>query len=243
MIRRHLRRALGGVRDLLIGPPKLPLVDELARRDDRFDAFARTLDFVNYESVPGDIMEFGVFGGQSLALLARAHSFDSKGMSRRVVGFDSFAGLPASCEQHARWRAGDCARTHAWHPLMPVGTPVTPDLVRGLFRACGLPEPALEIGLFEETVPRAIPSRYGAAAVLHVDCDLYESTRDVLEGVLPALQEGTVVLFDDWLHYKASARMGEARAFQEFLDKHREWEAVPWRAYATFCQAFILRRS
>lgn len=243
MIRRRLRRGLGRVRDLLLGRSELPLVDELARRDDRFNAFAYALDFVNYERVPGDIMEFGVFGGQSLALLARAHSFDPKGMSRRVVGFDSFGGLPASGEPHARWRAGDCARTHSWHPLVPEGTRVTPDVVRALFRACGLPEPALEVGLFEETVPRAIPSRYEAVAVLHVDCDLYESTRDVLEAVVPALQEGTVLLFDDWFHYKASARMGEARAFHEFLEKHREWDAVPWRAYATFCQAFILRRS
>jgi hypothetical protein len=78
--------------------------------------------------------------------------------------------------------------------------------------------------------------------VLHVDCDLYESARDVLESAAPALQDGSVLLFDDWFHYRAHPGKGESRAFDEFLGRRPEWDARPWGSYGTFCAAFILSR-
>jgi hypothetical protein len=209
---------------------------------DRFSMYVRVADFVNYEAVEGDILEFGVFGGVSLALLAKAHSFDPKGMTRRIVGFDSFHGLPRSEEPHARWRSGDCSRIHAWHPTLEKGQAVTPEVTRELFRLCDLPEPELEVGLFQETLPRTIPGKYRAAAIVHIDCDLYESTKVVLEGVAPILQEGTLLLFDEWFSYKGNPARGEARAFFEFLESHREWGSQAYHAYGPWSNSFILYR-
>ncbi len=236
---RERLRALGR---RLLGERPLPLVDRLARGDARFSTFVCAAEYVNFEAVPGDVAEFGVFGGVSLALIAKALSFDPKGQQRKVVGFDSFEGLPASEEAHARWAPGDCAALHSAHPLAPTGSPVTPGLVRDLFARCGLPEPALEVGRFDATLPSAVPGRYPRLALVHVDCDLYESTRDVLEGIAPALQDGTLLLFDDWFHYKGRPDRGEARAFHEFLERHPEWGAAHYRSYATFCNAFIVHR-
>jgi hypothetical protein len=193
-------------------------------------------------SVPGDIVEAGVFGGLSLAILAKAATFDPKGMARRIVGVDSFDGLPASEDVHPRWTPGDCARIATAHPLAEPNEPVTPDLVRRLFEACELPPPLLYRGRFAEVLPPVVPSVHEAIALLHVDCDLYESARDVFAAVAPALQDGTLVLFDDWFHYKAHPAKGEARAFHEFLSARPEWTAVHWRSYATFGNAFILVR-
>jgi len=241
-IRRHLRRTLGIARDFVVGRPELSVIDRLARDDRRTPVFAAALEFVNYEKVDGDIVEFGVFAGASLALLSRCHEDDTKEMARRVVGFDSFDGLPVSAEQHARWRPGACSTMHARHPLVAVGARVTPQVTRDLFAACELPAPELHVGLFEDTVPRVIPSKYPAIAVAHIDCDLYESTRTVLHAVVPALQDGTILLFDDWFHYRGDPNKGEARAYSEFLACHPEWQSVHYRTYATFCNAFILSR-
>lgn len=208
----------------------------------RFEAFVSTAELVNFERVPGAVVEMGVFGGSSLALLAKAFSFSSIGRERRLVGFDSFQGLPEASEDHAVWEEGDCARIHSWHPLFPEGTPVTPQLTRDLFEACGLPAPEIVDGLFDETLPEWVPEKIPEVAVVHVDCDLYESTRTVLRALAPAFQEGTVLLFDDWYHYKGNPNRGEARAFHEFLDENPEWGANPYRTYATFCRAFILYR-
>lgn len=224
------------------GTRALPVIDRLARRDPRWDTFVQAIEYVNYEAVPGDVVEFGVFSGLSLALLARACAFDAKGMNRCIAGFDSFEGLPGSAEPHARWQPGDCATNQAWHPVLAPGDPVTPQATQALFAACGLGEPLLHVGPFSRTLPAAFPSRHPQVALAHIDCDLYESTRDVLEALAPVLQDGSVLLFDDWFHYKGHPRKGEARAFHEFLAAHPEWQAVQYRAYATFSNAFILYR-
>jgi hypothetical protein len=234
---------LGRLRKLASGAPRQSVMDQLVHQHrPRWDTFVSAAEYLNFEGVPGDVVEFGVFAGSSLALLARAFSFDPKGMERRVAGFDSFAGLPPAAEGHARWRPGDCATNHSWHPLLPLGAPVTPQSTLDLFGACGLPRPEIEDGPFEETVPRTVPGRYPRIALAHIDCDLYESTRTVLAGIAPALQDGALLLFDDWFHYKGHPGKGEARAFAEFLETHPEWGAVQYRAYATFCNSFILYR-
>jgi hypothetical protein len=226
----------------ILGPRPVPLIDQLARKDARWSTFVDAMEYVNYEQVPGDVVECGVFGGISLALLTRAAAFDAKGMSRRIVGIDSFAGLPLSAEPHARWREGDCATMHAPHPVVSVGEPVSSHVTRRLFTRCELPQPILHEGQFADVLPRIVSDELLAVSVLHVDCDLYESTRDVFAGLAPVLQDGTLVLFDDWFHYRGDPRKGEARAFHEFLVSHGEWQAVQWRTYGTFCNAFILVR-
>lgn len=214
----------------------------IIRNDGRSETYFRAIEYVNFEQVPGDIVECGVFGGLSLALFAKGATFDPQGLHRRIIGIDTFEGLPPATESHARWRTGDCASMHAWHPLVRVGDAISIGTTRELFALCALAPPVLHKGLFADVLPRVVPSEIPSIALLHVDCDLYESTRDALAGVAPALQDGAMLLFDDWFHYKGRPDRGEARAFGEFLDLHPEWQAVPWRVYGTFCQAFILVR-
>src|SRR5258708_5368634 len=97
----------------------LPIMSEMIRRDARTATFFAALDYINYERVPGDVVEFGVYTGISLALFAQGQAFDPKGMTRRFVGFDSFDGLPPSADAHARRKPRDCAVNHSWHPILP----------------------------------------------------------------------------------------------------------------------------
>jgi hypothetical protein len=230
------------VRDVVIGNGELPIMTQIIRRDPRSQTFLSAIDYVNYEGIPGDVVEFGVFTGLSLAQLAQGHQFDTKGMQRRFIGFDSFEGLPSSSDPHPRWQPADCAVNHGWHPRLAVGARVTPDVTRDLFAACELPPPLLRVGAFSETVARAVPSEIPAIALAHFDCDLYESTRDSLHASAPALQDGAMLMFDDWFHYRGNPRKGQARAFAEFLSAHPEWTAAPYRSYGTFCQAFVISR-
>src|SRR5262249_47193684 len=117
----------------VVGPAPQSPIARLIRADPRWDTFNAAIEYINYEAVPGDIVEFGVFTGVSLALFAKAYSFDHKGMVRRIVGLDSFEGLPGSGEAHARWQPGACARNRVWHPLIDVGDRVTPEVTRELF--------------------------------------------------------------------------------------------------------------
>lgn len=239
---RRGRAWLGATKAALFGSRPSP-IEQIVARDRRFPMYRRAIEFVDYEKVEGDILEFGVFTGMSLAMLAEAYRRRwQTDVERRLAGFDSFSGLKGLSEQHPRWEEGDCAINDSWHPLLAVGARVTPDVTLRLFEASGLPRPEVEAGRFEETLPRLLGSKYRRAAIVHIDCDLYEPTRWVLDSLEPLLQDGTLLLFDDWFHYRANPEAGESRALQAFLETHPGWEAIQYRAYATFCNSFVMHR-
>ncbi len=59
-----------------------------------------------------------------------------------------------------------------------------------------------------------------------MDCDLYSSTRTVLELAAPQLRSGSIVVFDDLLAFPGYEDH-ELRAFEEFTDASGlRWEIV-----------------
>ena len=110
-----------------------------------------------------------------------------------VIGFDSFQGLPE------KWREG---------------------FDKGMF-ACEPPEvrnATIVPGLFEDTLPDFdFPDRVG---LVHIDCDLYSSTKTVLEHLEPHLRPGCILVFDEWHGFPgASEEAHEQKAFREFASR------------------------
>jgi hypothetical protein len=110
---------------------------------------------------------------------------------QKIYGFDSFEGLPED------WR---------------------PDVGKGSFRA-GLPPVAanveLVVGWFDRTVPPFLAENAGPASLIHVDCDLYSSTRTVFDCCRDRIGPGTILVFDEFFNY-VGWRLHEYRAFMEF---------------------------
>lgn len=144
----------------------------------------------------GMALEFGVFSGRTLGVIARARR------SREVYGFDSFEGLPEN------WRVGFPAGTFGGD-MLPAGVP----RVRGA---------ELVPGWFDETLPRFLEEHPGPVAFLHIDADLYSSARTVLELVGPRLHTGSVIVFDEFFNYQGWED-GEFRAWEEYV-KTTEWQ-------------------
>jgi len=70
-------------------------------------------------------------------------------------------------------------------------------------------------GLFAETLPVDF---HDPLAFVHIDCDLYTSTRDVLTGIASFVVPGTVFIFDElvaWRHVNTNWRANEWRAYLE----------------------------
>lgn len=163
-------------------------------------------------SVEGWVAEFGVYRGETLRLLA-----DGAGASREVVGFDSFDGLPED-----------------WGSLLP----------KGHFRT-DVPSFAtdanvrLEVGRIEETLPRFLERERDPFALVHIDCDLYATTRFVLEQLLPRMRRGSVLVFDEYYGYPSYA-YHEYRAWKEVRDA-APFSARPL-AYSSNSCAFEIER-
>jgi len=159
--------------------------------------------------VPGLVLEFGVRFGHSLrAIAARA--------GQPVHGFDSFTGLPGAWQGNAPGLYSTGGRL----PAMPSGVTLHP-------------------GWFAETLPGFLadhpdqPLRFA-----NVDCDLYESARDVLAALAARVVPGSVLAFDEFL-MNPGWQEDEFRAFHEAADRHG-WRATVL-AVSPFAKQAVLR--
>jgi benzoyl-CoA reductase/2-hydroxyglutaryl-CoA dehydratase subunit BcrC/BadD/HgdB len=82
-----------------------------------------------------------------------------------------------------------------------------------------------------------------SAAIVYIDCDLYASTKHVLQFVKQFLVDGTIVCFDDYYNYKANPEQGEQLAVKEFLEEQNEVKFIGWFDYSPLGKSFIVRRN
>jgi hypothetical protein len=133
-------------------------------------------------------LEFGVYTGSTLEVIA--HARDKKS----VYGFDSFQGLPET-----------------WRPGFPAGTFATDDLP-------DVPGAELVVGTFDDTLPEFIGEHAGPVDFVHVDCDLYWSTKTVLDHIGAHLHPGSIVVFDEYFNYPGWQEH-EHRAWSEYVEQ------------------------
>jgi len=155
-----------------------------------FDTQRDLLDYsLSQVSVSGHYLEFGVFSGGTIRYIARRKP------SLTVHGFDSFEGLP-----------------EAWSGFNLGG--------RAFSRKSRLPRVpanvALHKGRFNESIAGWVTANPGPIAFVHIDCDLYSSTVDILTGLAERLQPGTVIVFDEYFNYPGWEQH-EFKAWREFV--------------------------
>ncbi len=138
---------------------------------------------------PGLALEFGVATGTTLAIIADAVAHD-----RLVAGFDSFTGLPET------WRTGFPAGEFAQDPPRDI------------------PGATVVVGLFDDTLPAFLANNDEQIAFMHLDADLYSSTKTVLDLAGDRLAPNAVLLFDEFFNFPGW-QLHEFRAWTEFIDR------------------------
>lgn len=162
---------------------------------------------------PGDYLEFGVARGTSLIsafdIARNNHTFDQM----RFFAFDSFRGLPSG---EGDFVAGDMA--YAQNTFMSFIERAGVDLERVRTTQ----------GFFDKTLTAELAAvlriAHGRAHIVHIDCDLYQSTVPVLDFIAPLLGAGSVIIFDDWFSFDQEpnpAEYGEQRAFAEWIERSK----------------------
>ena len=225
----------------LATPPQSPSVSredryrEIMRRhidDENFVrqhmVFARRMNILrtlfHYElfkmvrDVPGDIVECGVYQGESLLNFARfMETFNTGDRLRRVIGFDHFKGLQdITAEDRGDPKQGN--HEGGWNPEH--FHPSLMELIDLFHEDSFVPSrPRISIveGDIRETSKRYVEEDDPGLriALLHLDCDLYEPTLASLEAFYPRVVTGGVVVFDE---YAFAGWPGESKAVDEYFD-------------------------
>lgn len=193
--------------------------------------------FAAWNQLEGDYLEFGVWRGYSFVaayheILRQRENHRSFGDDTpeyvrwrnrrpRFFAFDSFAGIPAGeAERMVDYRPGAyaCSEEEFLRNLSDQGVDLADVItVKGLYADTCTPDTAAK-------------HRLEAAAVVMIDCDLYESTVPVLDFLTPLVRQGTILVFDDWFRFKGSPDSGEQRACREWLARNPHLELIEfWR--------------
>ena len=172
-------------------------------------------------NVEGDIVECGVSIGHGALLFLLFSEY--VGVPRTYCGYDSFEGFPDPIEKDET-------------------TPITgkgfwaspPETVLKVLRDGRIPEDVIRDrvhlmkGLFDQTLPQY----EGRIALLHLDCDLYQSYKIALETLYDKVEPGGVIMFDE---YHDQRWPGATKAIDEFFagkpEKVLPHEHCNWKYY------------
>lgn len=161
-------------------------------------------------SHPGDVVECGVFRGDSLRRIAK--TVKEMAPDRTVFGLDSFEGFPpggitnldisslrSKTRLEGKFKGAD-------------------DVPARLMRFAGTFEINLDLrtGYFEKTLPEIKDRDF---CFIHIDCDTYSGHVEVLEALYDRLTPGGIIVYDD---YGSDAWPGATRAVDEFFAEKPE---------------------
>jgi hypothetical protein len=185
---------------------------------ERMYAMFQAARYVAEASVPGDIVECGVWRGGSSMMAARTLLVRGESDTRFWL-YDTFEGMPPPDERdyglhhedpHAEWRRNQRGAVNEWcyAPLEEVRTNML---------GTGLAAERIELveGKVEETIPARVPERI---AILRLDTDWYESTYHELVHLFPRLVSGGVLIIDDY---------GQWGGVRDAVDRYLSDEGIP----------------
>lgn len=152
----------------------------------------------------GLVMEFGVRFGSTIRQIAAL-------VDQEVHGFDSFEGLPEQWHDEPKGSYS----TNGVMPSVPGNV-------------------SLYAGWFEDTLPQFLENHTGPVRFMNIDCDIYSSTKTVLDHLADRIVPGTVIVFDEYIGNEFW-REDEFKAFREAVVQYN-WQ------YEYICFSFFTKQ-
>ena len=153
------------------------------------------IESTGHVTLQGHWCEFGVRAGRSLKWLIKEYP------TQIIHAFDSWQGLPEEWD-HGTGTVAD----------MSCDPPTVPDHIQ------------LHKGWFKDTLPAWKQNHRGPIAFLHMDADIYSSTKEGLTSLNNQIVPNTIITFDEFCNFRLSGKMSkwqehEFLALTEWLDE------------------------
>jgi len=159
-------------------------------------------------------LDFGTLSGNCITLMANLLP------NKIIYGFDSWKGYPADFGVQGKG---------AWAIPIPTNLPSNTKLI---------------VGLFQDTLINFLKEKQQKINIIHIDCDLYDSTKYVFDNCYPYIQIGTVVQFNglfnrNVLNHTLYWFNDELTAWNDFItEKNIKWE---WIGSQGFSASMIIK--
>ena len=183
----------------------------------KYLAIKKAMLITAQDDTQGSYLEFGVFTGSSfnyaMKVNKRIEKLGYKNMDCEFVGFDSFKGFGhiKKDDEHPNYKDNVFS--------VNVGK-----VLRNIEKCAKGQKYRIIKGFYEDTIKNKTTKdlKIDKAKIIMIDCDLKEPATLALAFVKPSFQEGTIILFDDYVFFKGSKDKGEYGAFADFKKKHPE---------------------
>ncbi len=160
----------------------------------RLMSLYRAVKYIIRENIPGDIVECGVAGGGSAALMALTLK-QMRVLDKNIWLYDTFEVLPPPNKNDPDFRYADIYTGTCCGSV---------DHVSNLFIKLGVERYMRVVkGLFNYTLPRSKPAKI---ALLHIDADWHDSVKSCLYNLYDSVSVGGIIQFDDYGYWKGAKK-------------------------------------
>ena len=151
------------------------------------------LNEIKEKKVKGDVIEFGTWNGNNLLMIKKM--IDYLGLKKKVIGFDNFKGMPNA--DNKNFFKGD--KNLIFY-------------IKKFFNLSNLK-------VFEDDIMNLSKhkKKIGKLSCVYIDCDLYNTTKKILEICESKISKGGFIVFDEG---NFNTKKGEGKAAKEFFNKN-----------------------
>jgi O-methyltransferase len=180
---------------------------------ERVIALRDAVRYVAEAGIQGAVVECGVWRGGSMLVVART-LVELGATDRDLFLYDTFTRMPPPGDEDVDLLGTPAADVYEDALAFEGFANLPVEQVRALMESTGYPPERLHLipGMVEDTIPASAPDRI---ALCRLDTDWYASTRHELEHLAPRLEEGGVLLIDDYGHFR-----GSRKAVDEYFEAH-----------------------
>lgn len=180
----------------------------------KYTAIKKAMYVTANDGTYGCYLEFGIFTGSSFNFALKVNKKIEKLFGKsdcEFIGFDSFKGFGKINEDDKNPSFND--------KMFSVNEK---KVIKNIERSAKGQKMRIIKGFYDSTIANKTTNDFniGKARVVMIDCDLKESSRLALEFIKPSIQEGTIILFDDYNYFKGDKDKGEYGAFSDFKKKY-----------------------
>jgi hypothetical protein len=183
-----------------------------------YDLYKKTME------LPGEILEFGVFKGASLARFAAFRDLFGGSRSRKIIAFDTFSSFPETeyePDKPIRQRYIDDAGDQS----------ISRSNMESVLRKKKSDDNIVLVeGDITKTLPEYIKNNPQLKiSMLNLDVDIYEPAKVILELCWDKLVTGGILILDDYGTFA-----GETKAVDEFFKASVKIEKMPYAMTPSF---------